>query len=115
MLESMMPYYQSRLGYRLSYEITFSDYNRVIISPGSPPKPGAKYEIKNISLEYNIVTQPDLVRHIEREYQSMTLPYDRILRKRKIVNKSDTEWSWSLNTPCKFFKGILVFFEMEEP
>ena len=44
----------------------------------------------------------------------MTLPYDRILRKRKIANKSDMEWSWSLNTPCKSFKGILVLFESQE-
>ena len=65
-----MPYYQLRLGHRLSYKVTFNDYNRVIISPGLPPKPDAKYGIKNISLEYDIVIQPDLTKHIEREYQT---------------------------------------------
>ena len=69
----------------------------------------------NISLEYDIVTQPDLARCIKIENQSMTLPYKGILRKRKIVNKLDAEWSWSLNTPCKSFEGILVLYEMEEP
>ena len=49
------------------------------------------------------------------EYQSMILSYDRILRKRNIVNKSDTEWSWSLNTPCKSFRGFLALFGLEEP
>ena len=36
MLDSMMPYYQLGLGNQLCYEITFHDYDRVIISPGSP-------------------------------------------------------------------------------
>ena len=30
------------------------------------------------------------------------------------MNKSDTEWSWLLNTPCKSFKGILVLFQLKE-
>ena len=40
--------------------------------------------------------------------------YDRVLRHRQIgVNKSDTTWNWSFNTPCKSLKGILVLFEEE--
>ena len=35
MLDSLMPYYQSELGNRLCYEITFNDYDRVIISPAT--------------------------------------------------------------------------------
>ena len=31
------------------------------------------------------------------------------------VNKSDTTWNWSFNTPCKSLKGILVLFEGEQP
>ena len=43
------------------------------------------------------------------------LLYDRILRHRQIsVNKSDTMWNWSFNTPCKSLKGILVLFEEEK-
>ena len=46
----------------------------------------------------------------------MVLLYDRILRHRQIpVNKSDTTWNWSFNTPCKSLKGILVLFEGEQP
>ena len=31
------------------------------------------------------------------------------------MNKSDTTWNWSFNTPCKSLKGILVLFEEEQP
>ena len=79
-----------------------------------PKVPDAKYKITDISLEYEITTQPDLARSIRSEYQHMALLYDRILRHRKIiVNKSDTVWNWAFNTPCKSLKGILVLFEEE--
>ena len=121
MLDSTIPYYQAGLGNRLCYEITFNDYNRVIYSDpptsaaGQRKKPDGKYKISNISLEYEIVTQPTLARQIASEYQNMALLYDRILRHRQIrVNKSDTTWNWSFNTPAKSLKGILVLFEEEE-
>ena len=31
------------------------------------------------------------------------------------MDKSDTTWNWSFNTPCKSLKGILVPFEGEQP
>ena len=115
MLNSAAPYYQAGLGNRLCYELTFNDYNRVTKSKVSSPKvPDAKYKITDISLEYEITTQPDLTRSIRSEYQHMALLYDRILRHRKIiVNKSDTVWNWAFDTPCKSLKGILVLFEDE--
>ena len=102
MLDSSAPYYQAGLGNRLCYEITFSDYNRVIKSAASSPKaPDLKYVISNISLEYEIVSNSTLARSIKTEYDEMILLYDRILRHRQIpVNKSDTTWNWSFNTPC---------------
>ena len=115
MLDSAAPYYQAGLGNRLCYELTFNDYNRVTKSRVSSSKVSdAKYKITNISLEYKIAMQPDLARSIRSEYQHMALLYDRILRHRKIiVNKSDTVWNWTFNTPCKSLKGILVLFEEE--
>ena len=81
----------------------------------SVASPDATYKITDISLEYEIVTQPDLARSIRSEYQHMALLYERILRHRKIiVNKSDTVWNWAFNTPCKSLKGILVLFEEEK-
>ena len=116
MLDSLAPYYQAGLGNRLCYEITFNDYNRVIKSAVSSPNvPDAKYKITDISLEYEIVTQPDLTRHIKDEYQKVVLLYDRILRHRRVkVNKSDTTWNWPFNTPSKSLKGTLVLFEEEK-
>ena len=82
----------------------------------SPASPEAKYKITDISLEYETVTQPALTKHISDEYQSMALLYNRVPRHRQIkVNKSDTTWNWSFNTPCKSLKGILVLSEEEKP
>ena len=115
MLDSAAPYYQAGLRNSLCYELTFNDYNRVTKSRVSSPKvPDAKYKVTDISLEYEIATQPDLARSVRSEYQHMALLYDRILRHRKIiVNKKDTVWNWAFNTPCKSLKGILVLFEQE--
>ena len=113
MLGSFAPYYQAGLGNRLCYEIMFNNYNQGVNS--SVAAPDAKYKITDISLEYEIVTQPNLTRSIKDEYQSMVLLYDRILRHKQIpVNRSDTMWNWSFNTPCKSLKGILVLFEEEK-
>ena len=92
----------------------FNDYNQVTKS--AVASPDATYKITDISLEYEIVTQPTLAKHILDEYQNMVLLYDRILRHRQIiVNVSDTTWNWSFNTPCKSLKGILVLLEEEKP
>ena len=89
MSDSSIPYYQAGLGNRLCYEITFNDYNRVIKS--AVASPDAKYRITDISLEYEIITQPAIAIQISDEYQSMALLYDRVLRHRQIkVSKLDT-------------------------
>ena len=112
MLDSAMPYYQVRLRNRLSYELKFSDYNRVINSS----KTDATYKITDISLEYDIVTQPELARSIRSEYNKMVLLYDRVIQHSQIPeNKSDTKWNWAFNDTCKSLKGILVLFEEEKP
>ena len=97
MLDSAAPYYQAGQAGQEGYELTFNDYNRVTKSGVSSPKVlDAKYKITDISLEYEIATQPDLTRSIRSEYQHMALLYDRILRHGKIiVNKKDTVWNWA--------------------
>ena len=90
----------------VSYEIMFNDCNRVINS--AVASPDAKYKIKYISSEYDIVTNSTLTRSIAIEYQNMALLYGRVLKHSQTeVNKSDTTWNWSFNTPCKSLKGIL--------
>ena len=57
-------YYQSGLRNRLCYEITFNKYGQVIYASGQTPTPDAKYKIKDIALEYEIVTQQHLAKDI---------------------------------------------------
>ena len=78
--------------------LSFNDYNRVINSS----KTDATYNITDISLEYDIVTQPELARSIRSEYDKMVLLYDRVILHSQIpVNKLDTKWNWSFNDTCK--------------
>ena len=112
MLDSAMPYYQVGLRNRLSYELLFNDYKRVINSS----KTNATYKITDISLEYDIVTQPKLAHSIRSEYDKMVLLFDRVIQHSQIpVNKSDTKWNWSFNKTCKSLKGIMALFEEEKP
>ena len=112
MLDSAMPYYQVGLRNRLSYKLKLNDYNQVINSL----KIDATYKITDISLEYDIVTQPELARSVRSEYDKMVLLYDRVIQHSQIpVNKSDTKRNWSFNDTCKSLKGILVLFEEERP
>lgn len=108
LLESQMPFYQSALGDRLEYELTFNDYSRVIQATGD-----SSYTIENISLEYDMVTNAELARMIRNQYASrLAILYDRVLRHRKIVrNKSDTLWNINLNVPARSMKGILLLCE----
>ena len=52
--------------------LSSTDYNRVINSS----KTDATYKITDISLEYDIVTQPKLARSIRSEYDKMVLLLD---------------------------------------
>jgi len=110
LLESHMPFYQSALGDRLEYELTFNDYSRVILADGDT---SASYTIENISLEFDMVSQPDVARMIRNQYAGrLSMLYDRVLRHRKInCNKSDTLWNINLNVPARSMKGILMVFE----
>ena len=110
LLESHMPFYQSALGDRLEYELTFNDYGRVILAEGDG---AASYSIGSISLEFDVVTQPELARMIRNQYTGrLAILYDRVLRHRKISkDKSDTLWNINLNVPACSMKGILMLFE----
>ena len=109
LLETHMPFYQAGLGDRLEYELTFNDYNKVIRSTD----PNSSYIIKNICLEFDIVSDTELTRQIRQQVDGkMVILYDRILRHRKITkNKSDTLWNINRNVPARSMKGILMLFE----
>ena len=93
----------------MSFELTFNDYGRVIKSPDAT----ASYKISGISLEYDVITNPDLARQKRLQYMKQTVVlYTRILRHRKLaLDKSDVIWNIKLNTPARSLKGILLLFE----
>jgi len=100
------PFYQAGLNDRLSFELTFNDYSRVITLTDTT----ASYKISDISLEYDVVTNPDLAQQKRLQYTKQTvLYYTRILRHRMLtLNKSDVTWNINLNTPARALKGILL-------
>ena len=110
LLETHTPFYQSALGDRLEYELTFNEYSRIIVATGDT---AASYTVENICLEFDMVTQPDLARQIRNQYKGrLAILYDRVLRHRKIrANKSETLWNINLNVPARSMKGILLLFE----
>jgi len=61
------------------------------------------YEITNISLQFDVVTNPDLARRKRQQYVSQTVVlYTRVLRHRKLAfNKRDVTWNINLNTPAQ--------------
>ena len=108
-LETHIPFYQAGLGDRLEYELTFNDYNKIIKSGDA----NATYKIKNICLEFDMVSDNILAEQIRNQVSGkMVVLYDRILRHRKIAKyKSDTLWNINLNVPARSMKGILMLFE----
>ena len=77
----------------------------------------ASYHIGAISLEYDMVTLPELARMIDNQYKGrLAILYDLVLRHRKMtMDKSNTLWNtiWNinLNVPVRSMKDILMLFE----
>lgn len=105
-----MPFYQSALNDRLEYELRFNEYSRVIQATGDA---NASYAIRNISIEYDLVTQQELARMIDNQYKGkVEILYDLVLRRKIIRNdKSDPAWDIDLDAPADSIKGVLMLFE----
>ena len=107
LLHSHLPFHQSSFNDGLSYEIYFNDYSEVIISSDT----NAVYTITDISLEYEIVTHPELCRQIRNQHERLAIYFDRIVRYRQFnKSKKDALWNINMNTPARSFKGILMLF-----
>ena len=109
LLTDHMPFYKSGLTDRFSFEMTFNDYGQVVVSANNT----ATYQISNIALEFEKVTNEHLARAIQRQYSGqVAILYTRVLRHRRIpFNKSDATWNINLNTPARSLKGVLLLFE----
>lgn len=107
-LESHMPFFQSELQDRLSYELTFNNYGSVIVSSDAT----ATYTITDIHLEFEVITSPELATVLKTKYEGKhTVLYDRVIRHSKLtLNKSDTIWNIALAPQAKSMKSILILF-----
>ena len=90
-LESHMPFFQSELKDRLSYELTFNNYSKVVVSTDI----AASYTVSDIHLEFEVITSPEIAMSLRQKYSSKhTVLYDRVVRHSKLtLNKSDTIWN----------------------
>ena len=108
MLESHMPFHQYDLKDRLSYELTFSDYSKVLVSSNVD----ATYSITGISMEFEVLNSKELAMEIKAKQKSRNVVlYDRVIRHAKMpLNKSDTTWNITLASQAQSMKGILIIF-----
>ena len=108
MLSSHNPFFQFELKDQLSYELTFNNYEKVVVSTDT----NASYTISDIILEFDVVTEPDLAMLIKNQYAGRSVVmYDQVLKNiKKTLNKSDTVWNFSLTPKAKSLKGILILF-----
>ena len=108
LLDADMPFYQYELKDRLSYEITFNNYGRVIKSSDNT----ASYAISDISMEFEVVNSPELVNSLKMKHRGMfQVLYDRVIHHSKhTVNKSDPHWNFQLAPQSQSMKGILMVF-----
>ena len=103
-----MPFFQSELQDRLSYELTFNNYGKVVVSTDDT----ASYTISDIHLEFEVITSPELAQQLRvKQSGKHTVLYDRVVRHSKLsLNKSDTMWNVALAPQAKSMKGILLLF-----
>ena len=107
-LESHMPFFQSELHDRLSYELTFNNYGKVVVSTDQE----ASYTISDIHLEFEVITSFEIAHQLRiKQSGKHTVLYDRVVRHSKLsLNKSDTIWNIALAPQAKSMKGILILF-----
>ena len=100
-LESHMPFFQSELHDRLSYELTFNNYGKVVVSTD-----------QEASLKFEVITSPELSHQLRiKQSGKHTVLYDIVVRHSKFsLNKSDTIWNIALAPQAKSMKGILILF-----
>ena len=107
-LESHMPFFQSELQDRLSYELTFNNYKKVVVSSDA----SASYTISDIHLEFEVITSVELANDLRMRHKGKhTILYDRVVRHSRLtLNKSDTIWNIAMAPQAKSMKGILILF-----
>ena len=105
MLSSHNPFFQFELKDRLSYELTFNNYGKVVVSTDT----AASYTISDIHLEFDVVSSSELAQMIRNKCNGKSIIlYNRVIRNTmKSLNNSDTVWNIDL---APSMKGILILF-----
>ena len=93
LLNSIGPFYQKELGEKLTFELTFNDYKRVI---NSGDEKDSTYTINNLALEFDTITSSRLASDMRLQYTLKPIYYDRILRFKQMIVK-DTETKIPIN------------------
>ena len=85
-----MPFFQSELHDRLSYELTFNNYEKVVVST-------------DIHLDFEVITSSEIASVLRiKQSGKHTVLYDRVVRDSKLsLNKSDTIWNIALAPQAK--------------
>ena len=107
-LSSHNPFFLYELKDRLSYELTFNSYGRVVVSTDT----NASCRISEIHLEFDVVSSPELAMIIRNKYKGKSVVmYDKINKHvQKPLNKSDTIWNITFTPRSRSMKGILILF-----
>lgn len=110
--KSFIPFYQSSLSSNISYELTFNDADKVIKSTDK----NATYEVTNICLECDIITDPNLAKQINQQLNGQrVIHFDKIQQRLNLPHdNSDKILDFKLNVYAKSIKGILLLFEDPE-
>ena len=106
LLSTVMPFYQSGLGDRLSYQLTFNNTTEF----------GGEYSVKNIRLMFEKINSASLANIIKNEYGGeFSVLFDRILRHSiKHVNSADPRWNWNFASPVRSLRGILLIGKRDD-
>ena len=109
LLNAHHPFYPSGLSDPLTFELTFNDHDKVVKSSDS----SAEYQISDLALEYQAVTNRDLAQSIRQmHHQKVYYFFDRIhTHEVRQVNKSETLWNVQINQPIKSLKGVLMLWK----
>ena len=108
LLSSHAPFFQSELKDKLSYELTFNNYGKVVVSTDTD----ASYSVSDIRLEFETITSPELATTLRNQHKGkFTVLYDRVVKhSKRPFDKSDTIWNISMAPQAKSMKGILILF-----
>ena len=111
LIHTHAPFFPGALNEKLSYELTFNSYDQVLLSSDT----NAKYQISNISLEFDIVMHKELARMVLQKYQQYPVFYQRVLHHTtQLRNKAEGHWTFSFNSTGRSIKGILMLFKKKQ-